>query len=207
MITFGYKSKSGGAVRAAIAIAMGVAMLFVGNAMDIVVYIIALFILISGLTSLFIGLKQDAADQRPLIIINSSFNLIVAALMFIFANQLGNLIIGIIGLLLVLFGLFQIVILGSLRRAAGTSAGFMTIPVVVLVCGALLLFHPDFIGNFVGVIIGVSFILYGLSELFSTWKMRQVISREPQEEPQRDTSLEDELDHIKDVDYEKVDEQ
>ena len=60
-------------------------------------------------------------------------------------------------------------------------------PSIVLVCGSLLLFKPGFVGEFLGALIGMAFIFYGVSELVSSWKIRNVIAN--------------------DVDYEKVDEQ
>ena len=206
MITFGYKSKSGGYIRGAAALILGSVMLFTGNAVDIIVYIIATFLLISGLVTLWAGLKTEEASQRPLVIINSCFNVAIAALMYIFASELGNFVIGIIGFIMVLFGLLQLIVLDSVIRGGAMAKGFLAMPVVVLACGALLLSRPDFIGRFIGVVIGVSFILYGASELLSSWKLRSVIG---QAGPQSSQSADEQkfTEDIKDVDYEKVDEQ
>lgn len=206
MITFGYKSKSGGFIRGAAALALGAVMLFTGNAVDLIVYIIATFILLSGLLSLWAGLKRDGASQRPLVIINSGFNVAIAMLMYIFANELGNFVISIIGFLMLIFGFVQLIVIGSVSRGGLMSKGFFAMPIVVLACGILLLVKPDFIGRFIGVVLGVSFILFGVSELISSWKLRSVISQVEPQTPQPEDEQKSAGD-IKDVDYEKVDEQ
>ena len=206
MITFGYKSKFSGFIRGAVALALGTVMLFTGNAVDLIVYIIATFLLLSGLLSLWAGLKREDASQRPLVIVNSGFNVVIAVLMYVFASELGNFVVSIIGLIMVLFGLLQLLVLGSASRGSLMSKGFFAMPVVVLACGVLLLVKPDFIGRFIGVVVGVSFILYGASELLSSWKLRSVIG---QAGPQSSQSADEQkfTEDIKDVDYEKVDEQ
>ena len=206
MITFGYKSKSGGFIRGAAALALGAVMLFTGNAVDLIVYIIATFILLSGLLSLWAGLKRDGASQRPLVIINSGFNVAIAMLMYIFANELGNFVISIIGFLMLIFSFVQLLVIGSVSRGGLMSKGYFAMPIVVLACGILLLVKPDFIGRFIGVVLGVSFILFGVSELISSWKLRSVISQVEPQTPQPEDEQKPAGD-IKDVDYEKVDEQ
>ena len=81
-------------------------------------------------------------------------------------------------------------------------------PVLVLLAGAFLLARPTFIGTAVGTVAGAALIIYGVSELLSSWKMRKAmdeyeIRQGPKEEPQQESQAPD----VKDVDYEKVDEQ
>lgn len=209
MITFGYKSRFSGFTRGVVALILGTVMLFVGNAVDLMVYIIATFLLISGLLTLFVGLKKENASQKPLVMVNSGFNIVIAILMYIFASQLGNFVVGVIGFVMFLFGLLQIIVLGSANRTESMSKGFFAMPVLVLACGALLLFKPEFIGKFIGVVIGVSFILYGASELLSSWKMRSVIGQVESQpsQPSQPADEQEPVADVKDVDFEKVDEQ
>ena len=68
-------------------------------------------------------------------------------------------------------------------------------PVLVLLAGAFLLARPTFIGTAIGTVAGVALIVYGVSELLSSWKMKKAME------------VEDPMADVKDVDYEKVDEQ
>lgn len=206
MITFGYKSRFSGITRAVIALILGAVMFFTGNSVTIIVQIMAAFILASGLASLVIGLKKEDQSQRPLIMTNSGLNIIIAVLMFVFAESLGGIFVAIIGIILILFGLFQMVVLFSANRVTQVGAATFIMPAVVLACGALLLFKPKFVDDVLGYIVGASLIVYGVSEIVSSVKMNKVMTdtgifRQDNVEPS--AAPED----VKDVDFEKVDKQ
>lgn len=192
MITFGYRSKLGGIARAVIALILGAVMLFTGNSVTIIVQIMAAFILASGLVSLIIGLKKEDQRQRPLVLTNSGLNIVIAVLMFVFAENLGGLFVAIIGIILVLFGVFQLIVLVSANRVTPVGATSFIMPAVVLACGALLLFKPKFVEDMLGYIVGASLIIYGVSEIISSRKVARTMA---------------DLDQVQDVDFEKVDEQ
>lgn len=191
MITFGYKGRFSGITRAVIALIFGAVMFFTGNSVTIIVQILAAFILASGVVSLIVGLKKEDQSQRPLIMTNSGLNIIISVLMFLFAESLGGLIVGIIGIILILFGLFQLIVLFSANRVMPVGAVGFIMPVVVLACGALLLFKPKFVDDILGYVVGASLMIYGISELISSGKMRRSMA----------------VNDVKDVDFEKVDEQ
>lgn len=192
MITFGYRSKLGGIARAVIALILGAVMLFTGNSVTIIVQIMAAFILASGLASLIIGLKKEDQRQRPLVLTNSGLNIVIAVLMFVFAENLGGLFVAIIGIILVLFSVFQLIVLVSANRVTPVGATSFIMPAVVLACGALLLFKPKFVEDMLGYIVGASLIIYGVSEIISSRKVARTMA---------------DLDQVQDVDFEKVDEQ
>ena len=82
-------------------------------------------------------------------------------------------------------------------------------PVLVLLAGAFLLARPTFIGTAVGTVAGAALIVYGVSELLSSWKMKKAMEEYDIQHPQQPLSPEPEnpMSDVKDVDYEKVDEQ
>ena len=49
-------------------------------------------------------------------------------------------------------------------------------PCLVVLAGGFLVAKPSFIGEAIGVVAGVALIVYGASELLSTWKMRKAIN-------------------------------
>ena len=200
MITFGYRSKSSGIARAVIALILGAVMFFTGNSITIIVQIMAAFILASGLMSMIIGFKKEDPSQRPLILTNAGLNVIISGLMFIFAENLGGLFVAIIGIILILFGLFQLIVLFSANRVAPVGTTSFVMPAVVLACGLLLLLKPKFVDDILGYIVGASLIVYGVSEILSTVKMSKAMTEEEGNIRHMD-------ENVKDVDYEKVDEQ
>ena len=178
-------------MRAVIALAIGVMMVVSpANALTTVVKIIAAFMLASGVVSLVVGLKDKEKGSLPLMSFNALVDLVLGLLMFIFPGVIARFMIYLIGFVLLVFGIVQILALLSARRIAGIGLGVFILPIVVTLTGGFILFNP-FAESAMTIIAGVALILYGASELLSSFKMRKVI---------------DEYE-IKDVEYEKVDEQ
>ena len=210
MITFGYKNKFSGLLRALIAIAIGVVMVVSKtDAMVLAVRIVAAFLLASGVVSLVVGYKNKQNNQLPLMGVNGVVDIIIALLVFSFPTFVAGLIVYLIGFALPAFGLFQLIALASANRVMKVGLGAFIMPVLVLLAGAFLLARPTFIGTAVGTVAGIALIVYGVSELLSTWKMRKAIDEYDVTHPHQDTPASGQMpgDSVKDVDYEKVDEQ
>jgi len=209
MITFGYNNRFSGIIRAVAALAIGVVMVVSRtDAMVLAVRIMAAFLLASGIVSLVLGYRDRQNSRMPLMGVNGTVDILIAVLIFIFPQFVAGLIVYLIGFALLGFGIFQLVALVSANRVM--KVGFMAflMPVLVLLAGAFLLARPTFIGTAVGTVAGAALIIYGVSELLSSWKMRKAmdeyeIRQGPKEEPQQESQAPD----VKDVDYEKVDEQ
>lgn len=210
MITFGYSNKMTGPVRALIAIAAGVLMIVYNEqAMNLVVKIIAAFLLASGFVSLAVGLKKKNDSTSKLMNFNAVVDILIAAFLFLFNGFVANLIIYLIGFVLLGFGIFQLVALISANKVAKVGLWSFVFPVLVIGSGAFLLFNPEFTKASISMVAGIALLIYGVSELLSSWKMKKAIdeyeiSRMPQEQPSQQTQ--DSV-PVKDVEYEKVDKQ
>ena len=209
MITFGYKNKFGGFLRAVAAIVIGVVMVVSRtDAMVLAVRIIAAFLLASGIVSLFIGYRDRQSGHRPLMGVNGTVDIIIALLAFLFPQFVAGLIVYIIGFALLGFGLFQLITLASANRVMKVGVMAFVMPVLVLLAGAFLLARPTFIGTAVGTVAGAALIVYGVSEMLSSWKMRKAIDEYDIKQTRTDAAPKDTpMSDVKDVDYEKVDEQ
>lgn len=209
MIKFGYKNRFSGFIRAAVALAVGIVMVVSRtDAMVLAVRIIAAFLLASGLVSLFVGYRDRQNNQMPLMGVNGIVDILIALLVFIFPNFVAGLIVYLIGFVLIGFGLFQLVTLTSANRVVKVGIMAFVLPVLVLLAGAFLLARPTFIGTAVGTVAGTALIVYGVSELLSSWKMRKAIDEYDIRQTETPVKSEEtEVIDVKDVDYEKVDEQ
>lgn len=210
MITFGYKNRFGGFLRALAAIAIGLVMVLSKvDAMVLAVRIIAAFLLASGIVSLILGYRERANNRMPLMGVNGFVDILIALLAFMFPQLIANLIVYLIGFVLVGFGIFQLIALASANKVMKVGVFAFVMPVLVLLAGAFLLARPAFLGQTVGVVAGVALIVYGLSELMSSWKIKQAMDEYDIQHPQQPGAhhSEDPVDEVKDVDYEKVDEQ
>ena len=175
MFTFGYTNKINGPVRSLIAIALGVLMIvYSEHAMNLVVKIIAAFLLASGFVSLAVGLKRKDSTSK-LMNFNALVDVIIAAFLFICNSFVANLIIYLIGFVLLGFGLFQLVALISANKVTRLGIWPFVMPVLVVASGAFLLSNPEFTKSSISIIAGVSLLLYGVSELVSSWKMKKAI--------------------------------
>ena len=135
-------------------------------------------------------------------------DIFLGILLFLFPGFFAGLLVYLIAFVLIGFGLFQIVALGSASGVFRMGAIAFILPVVVIILGMLLIVRPSFIGETIGVIAGVALMIYGISELLSSWKMKKAIDeyeiKYPSQKPE--PKAEEEI-KVKDVDYEKVDEQ
>lgn len=201
MMTFGYRNKFNGPIRALTALAIGVVMvLSKTNALELAVRIIAAFIFASGLVSLIVGYRNRANGTMGLMSVNAIVDMILGFVLFMFPGFVAGLLIYLIGFILIVFGAMQLMSMLSANRVMKVGVWSFLFPLLVLASGVFLVFNPAFVGEAIGVVAGAALIVYGASELLSSWKMKKAMDEYGHADvPPMDT--------VKDVDYEKVDEQ
>ncbi len=210
MITFGYRSRVNGPLRALVALAVGVMMVMnPDEALTTVVKIFAAFMFASGLVSLVVGLKDRNRGSLPLMSFNAAVDLLIGLFLFIAPGFVARFIIYLIGFALLAFGAVQLIALASARRVMNMGMGVFVLPAIVTVVGCVILFNP-FAEKVMVMIAGASLVVYGASELLSSWKMKKAIDEyeiHQAPKPEQPEEQEDTFDNVKEVDYEKVDEQ
>ncbi|MBR4299109.1 MAG: DUF308 domain-containing protein [Bacteroidales bacterium] len=210
MFTFGYKSRVNGPLRALIALVIGVLMVISPEkALTTVVKVIAAFLLASGLVSLFVGLRDKEKGALPLMSFNALVDVLLGLVLFLFPGFIAKFMIYLIGFVLLAFGVVQIAALFGARRIIGLGLGAFLLPTVVTLVGGFILFNP-FAESVMVMIAGAALIVYGASEFLSSWRVKKAIDEyEIHQAPVSEQPAVNEsgLDDVKDVDYEKVDEQ
>lgn len=210
MITFGYKNRFSGLIRALTAIAVGIVMvLSKTNALELVVRIIAAFIIASGVVSAVVGYRNKANGTMGLMGFNAVVDIILGVLLFMFPGFVAGLLIYLIAFILICFGVMQIAGIFSARSVTAVSLWSYVLPFIVLAAGIFLITKPSFVGEAIGVVAGACLIVYGVSELLSSWKMKKAIDEYEihQTRPSQPSEPEAPMTDVKDVEYEKVDEQ
>ncbi len=119
MITFGYKNKFSGVLRALAAIAIGLVMVCSTEATTNVVKIIAAFLFAAGLVSFAYGLAHKKEGVLNLMVINAGVDIVIGILLFIFPGAIANIIVTLIGIVIFIFGLIQIFALAGTASLAG----------------------------------------------------------------------------------------
>ena len=207
MYTFGYSNRLGGPARALIAMAIGaVLVIYNGEALGLVVKIIAALLLASGVVSLAVALKKSKDGSSRLMLFNAIVDVVIAFLLFTFSVEVGNLIIYLIGFVLFGFGIFQLMALISANRVMKLGLWSFIMPTLVTLLGGFLLFNP-FALNIMTIIAGTALLFYGIVELLSSWKMKKAIDEYEIRQAEEKPAMPENRVEVKDVEYEKVDEQ
>ena len=191
MVIFGYKSGVNGLMRALVALAVGIMMVvYPAGALTTVVKIIAAFMIASGVVSLAVGLRDKERGSLPLMSFNALINLLLAILMFVFAPVIAKFVIYLIGFVLLAFGIVQIIAFLGARRVMPVSSGSFVLPIVVTLIGGFILFNP-FAESVMTIIAGSALVLYGVSELLSSRRMKQVRDFEDSRVDEQEAQIKD----------------
>ncbi len=205
MITFGYKTKFSSLVRAAGAIGIGLVLIFGNNAPTLVVKLIAILLVVAGVVSLVYGVKKNKEQgMYQLLVINACLDIILGLLLYFNPQWIAGIIIYLIGIVLILFGALQLLALSGTLSMLGAGFSSLILSVCAIVGGAFLLFNPLSI-KVMSVIAGLFMVLYGVSEIVSTYRIGKARSEAPST-PMNQIDVSG-IGDAKEVEYEKVDEQ
>lgn len=213
MFTFGYKSSFSSILRALAAVGIGLVMIFDNAASETVVKVIAAFLLASGLVSLIYGFIRNKRDGvLPLMAVNAAVDLVLGLLLFLNPAWVAGFIVTLIGIVLILFGGLQLFALAGTLSLLGAGFSTLILSICAVVGGAFLLFSP-FGERVMSICAGSFLVLYGVSELISSWRIRKAMETyeirfNTPDEPQADQDVIETsgLDDAKEVNYTKVDE-
>lgn len=161
MITFGYKNKFSGVLRALAAIAIGLVMVCSTEATTNVVKIIAAFLFAAGLVSFAYGLAHKKDGVLNLMVINAGVDIVIGILLFIFPGAIANIIVTLIGIVIFIFGLIQIFALAGTASLLGSGIFSFILSGVALVGAAILIFNP-FTERVMSILAGIFLICYGV---------------------------------------------
>lgn len=178
MITLGYKTKFNSITRAIAAIGIGLVMAFGGNAPTNVVKIIAILLVLAGVASLIYGLiKSKENGVYQLLLVNAGLDIAIGLLLFFNPQWIVGIIVYAIGVILILFGGLQLVVLTGAMSMLGAGFSSLILSILAIIGGAFLLFNPFTIGV-MSVIAGCLLMVYGVAELISTFRLSKVIVQE-----------------------------
>lgn len=208
MITFGFRNKLSGYLRAAVAVALGVVMVaFPGSSLVIIVKVVAAFLIASGLVSLAFGFANRQNGGLGLMVTNAVVDIALGAVIFMFPAEVAGVVMFLIGLVLMVFGIFQLSAMLSASRVLPMGPAAFILPALCVIGGAMVVFRPFGLGEFLTLVAGVALLVYGVSEFFATWRMRKAMHEYEIRFGSQDSASPrsgNHVDEVKDVDYEKV---
>ena len=214
MITFGYNNKFSAVLRSLAAIGIGLVMVFSTEATINVVKIIAAFLFAAGVVSFFYGLAHRKDGAMGLMSVNAVVDILIGVLLFCFPGWVAGAIVIIIGVVLLIFGIIQILALAGTMSLLGfglLSLLSLFFSGLAIFGGVVLIFNP-FPEKVMSVMAGVLLIWYGISDLLSMRRVSRAkteyeIHFGSKEEPEAAADIPEGLDDVKDAEYRKVDDQ
>lgn len=214
MITFGFRNRFSGWIRAAIAVLIGCIMVFKPEtSLIFLVKVIAAIMIASGIVSLAYGVANRRNGGLGLLVFNTIVDILIGVLLFVFPDVVASFVIILIGVALLIFGIFQIAAMISASAFVPVTAWSFLLPVICAGGGVLLLFDPFDAASTMTLVAGIAILIYGLSELFASWKMARAMKEYEIKFPSSDGKRSDEgkdsgidFSDARDADFRKVDE-
>ena len=169
------KNVNNSVVRIISALLLGlILILWPSGALEYLVRAIGLLFLVAGLVSIVGFLIRDkelfSEARFP---IDAAGSALFGLVLVIIPSLLVNVLMYVLGILLALACIQHIVLLTSFRRLGSVSFVFYFVPALVLLFSILILFHPFAVAKTTLILLGVSAMLFGISELVSTIRFRK----------------------------------
>ena len=117
--------------------------------------------------TVLIGYFAMSAEERRRLPIEGIGSLLFGLWLIIMPGFFADLLTFVLGFILVLGGVQQIASLSAARRWMPVRVGFYIIPVLILIAGLVALFNPTGVRSTAFIIIGITSIVYAVSELIN----------------------------------------
>lgn len=166
------KSMNYSLIRTVCALVIGlVLVLWPDAAAQYIVITIGVLFLIPGFISIigYFGIKSEPGVPRRFPI-EGVGSLLFGLWLVVMPDFFADVLMFILGFILILGGVQQIASLVVARRWIRVSGVFYIVPILILIAGIVALFNPTGARNTAFVIIGVSSLVYALSELVNWFK-------------------------------------
>lgn len=214
MITFGYNNKFSSILRSLAAIAIGLVMVCATDATTTVVQIIAAFLFAAGIVSFAYGFAHRKSGTFGLMTVNAVVDIVIGLILFLWPGFVAGVIVTIIGIVILAFGVIQILALAGTMSLLGSGGLNILLAFLAIAGGIVLIFNP-FSERVMSILAGVFLIYYGITDLISMRRVSkakkeyEIHFTETRVDPDStiDVDVDDDFDGIKDVDYHKIDEQ
>ena len=160
-------------IRILFALVIGlVLVLWPNTAASYIVITIGVAFLIPGVISLFsfFGRKRSEHEPAPRFPIEGIGSLLFGLWMIVMPEFFADVLMFLLGFILIMGGVQQIASLSMARRWTPVPGIFYLVPSLILIAGVIALFNPTGVRNTAFIIIGISSLVYSLSELINWFK-------------------------------------
>lgn len=180
-----------GYVRAAIAILLGaIFIIWPDISLNYIVQFIGVALIIIGLIPLISSMKDK---QAAFLSANGVFDIILGIVLLVMPSFFVSIIMLVVGLFFITFGIGQLTNLVSANKYSKVVLRYYILPILLTLFGIILIFNPFKSVTTFLMIIGIALVVYGVSEVISTYKVRKAMKNSGLFEPK-----------VVDADYEEV---
>ena len=117
-----------------------------------------------------IGRKRQEGEAAPRFPIEGIGSLLFGLWLIVMPEFFADVLMFLLGFILIMGGVQQIASLSMVRRWMPVPGAFYLIPSLILIAGIIALFNPTGARNTAFIIIGISSLVYSLSELINWFK-------------------------------------
>lgn len=176
MILLGYKSKITTILRALASIGVGIVLMALPNdGTPVLVRIIASVLFAAGIVALAYGYANRSKmkhGQFTLLAVNAVAVTLLALVLLIWPGLIAGFVVTVVGIVLICFGLLQVIVLGSAMNFLGLGMTGLVLSIIAIIGGIVVIINP-FTQAIMSVVAGALLVFYGLSELFSLSKVNE----------------------------------
>lgn len=181
-------------IRGILAACVGIVIIAIpGFTMKTFMQFMGLFLLADGLIAFLIDYFTPKQQSTFLLVPRGISKMIVGLVLIVFPSILLNVFVFVIGILLLLAGTSQLMSQLGTRGRLKFSLPMLIFSLVSLLAGATLLFNPFESARFIMVFFGVVTFIYGMGEVFWSFKIRKLKPMQQNEHP-----------HVVDAEYTEV---
>ena len=179
MLIFGYRHSSSGYVRASIAILLGLLLMVFPNWFS---YIVGGVILLVGIVSIVQAFNMRGMRVIVTSLVSASITTVIGLLIVIHPNGFPGVIVFFLGLLLAAFGLYQLFSLLVIRKVVSVPVYDYILSSVSAGAGLVMVFFPDKTSKLLLIFLGAAILVYGVSTLLATARIREAMEEDEKAE-------------------------
>ena len=162
-----------GYVRSIIAILLGAALIIWPEvSLSTIVQIIGIALIVIGIVPL-LGLAKK--QQMTFLSATGVFDVLLGLVLLVSPKFFVSLIMIVVGLFFITFGVGQLSNLFNAQKYSKVAWRFYVLPICLTIFGIVLLFNPFSSTATLLMLVGIALVVYGVSEVISTFKVRKAM--------------------------------
>lgn len=185
MLIFGYRHSSSGYIRAAIAILLGLLLVvWPGHSSNMIGYIVGAFILLIGVVSIVTAFYMRGMRTIVASLVSASITTVVGILILNRPDYFVKVIVFLLGILLLIFGLYQFFSLFTVRKVIHVPLYDFILSGISAAAGLVMIINPFRSGEVIMIFVGAAVLVYGISTLLATMRIRAAMKEDEEQSGQ-----------------------